>query len=172
MGRRETAQLPRRQHARHSEAKPPHRAGCAVAAHRVRFDHPKGRAGSFSPALWGGKPPPKGRAIAFLHTFPHTCPQHAPRTEDALSLRERFAAFLHPKRGEIVALTALQERVALLEAREIAHDVAWAEAKEQISRHLKRVAEVERRAKERENGHGQLDALDQLVLSAKLRGGS
>lgn len=89
-----------------------------------------------------------------------------------MSLRERFAAFLHPKRGEIVALTALQERVALLEAREIAHDVAWSEAKEQISRHLKRVAEVERRAKERENGHGQLDALDQLVLSAKLRGGS
>lgn len=89
-----------------------------------------------------------------------------------MSLAERFRAFLHPNRGEIVALAALEARVALLEAREVAHDVAWSEAKDQISRHLKRVAEVERRSKERENGQHQLDALDQLVLQAKLRGGS
>jgi len=89
-----------------------------------------------------------------------------------LRLRERVRAFLHPNPPEHVALSALQERVALLEAREVAHDVAWSEAKDQIARHLKRVSEVERRAKNRDNGQRELDQLDQLVLSAKLRGAS
>lgn len=90
-----------------------------------------------------------------------------------MSLAERFRAFLHPKRDEIEALRALQERVALLEARELAHDVAWTEAKDQVSRHLKRVAEIERRSEARQkNGQLELDDLDRLILAAKLRGGS
>lgn len=70
-----------------------------------------------------------------------------------------------------MAWRALQERIELLEAREVAHDIAWKEAKDQISRHLKRVAEVERRASERENGQGELTLLDRAVLGVKLRGG-
>ena len=49
--------------------------------------------------------------------------------------------------GELVArLDELEAELGRLTERETAHDVAWAESKEQISRHLKRVAEIERRA--------------------------
>lgn len=90
-----------------------------------------------------------------------------------MSLAERFRAFLHPNHAENVALRGLEERIAQLESREVAHDIAWTEAKEQISRHLKRVAEVERRAKAREeNGRLEMDDLDRIIIAAKLRGGS
>lgn len=82
-----------------------------------------------------------------------------------MGLLARFRAFLHPSPTPDEALAGLLERVTRLEEREVAHDVAWAEAKDQISRHLKRVREVERRA-----GGGRED-LSSHVLALKFKGG-
>jgi len=79
----------------------------------------------------------------------------------------RIRAFLHPEHTPSEVLADVLERLAQLESRELAHDVAWSEAKEQISRHLKRVREVERRS-------GGASDLSQLVLDQKFKrnGGS
>jgi len=90
-----------------------------------------------------------------------------------LSLADRIRAFLHPDRPPVRASTSLLARLDALEAevkrlteREVGHDVAWAEAKEQISRHLKRVVEVERRAGGQANG---ISPVTQQLLDLKLR---
>lgn len=90
-----------------------------------------------------------------------------------MSLADRFRAFLHPTRlseratrGILARLDALDELVARLTEREIAHDVAWSEAKEQISRHLKRVVEVERRQGKQGSG---ISPLTQQLIDLKLR---
>lgn len=83
-------------------------------------------------------------------------------------LRDRIRAFLHPHPTRDQVLADLQERVALLESREAAHDIAWSEAKDQISRHLKRVREVERRAGNGDGGRGELS---ELVLATKFKRG-
>jgi hypothetical protein len=83
-------------------------------------------------------------------------------------LRDRIRAFLHPYPPRDRVLDDLLERVTLLESREAAHDVAWAEAKDQISRHLKRVREVERRAGAA-GGNGDLSS---YVLASKFKRGS
>lgn len=83
-------------------------------------------------------------------------------------LLQRFRAFLHPYPTRDQVLTDLLERVSLLESREAAHDVAWAEAKDQISRHLKRVREVERRAGASEAANGDLSS---YVLASKFKRG-
>lgn len=81
-------------------------------------------------------------------------------------LLDRIRAFLHPQPTRDRVLEELLERVTHLEQREVAHDVAWSEAKEQISRHLKRVREVERRAGDQEPD------LSSHVLALKFKGGS
>ena len=83
-------------------------------------------------------------------------------------LLRRFRAFLHPGDTPNEVLNDLVARLTHLEARELAHDVAWTEAKEQITRHLKRVTEVQRRAG---GDNGQLD-LSSIVLAQKFKGGS
>jgi len=90
-----------------------------------------------------------------------------------VSFTDRIRAFLHPYRDDVRPTAALLARLAELEAgvkrledREVAHDVAWSEAKEQISRHLKRVVEVERRAGG--NGGG-ISPITQQLLDLKLR---
>lgn len=90
-----------------------------------------------------------------------------------MSLSARIQAFLHPD-GVAVRPTAsllarldeIEHGIKRLEEREIAHDVAWSEAKEQISRHLKRVLETERRAG---NGGRGLDPVTQQLLDLKLQ---
>lgn len=76
---------------------------------------------------------------------------------------KRIRAFLHPQPAPDEVLADLVARVSHLEAREVAHDIAWTEAKDQISRHLKRTTEVQRRAA------GQSGDLSQLVLDHKFR---
>lgn len=83
-------------------------------------------------------------------------------------LADRIRAFLHPYPRKDHVLADLLDRVTLLESREAAHDVAWAEAKDQISRHLKRVREVERRGGGAENGGS---ALTDYVLATKFKRG-
>lgn len=63
-------------------------------------------------------------------------------------------------------LSELERRVGELEARELAHDIAWSESKEQISRHLKRVAEIERRSGK---GADPISPLTQQLLDIKLQ---
>lgn len=65
-------------------------------------------------------------------------------------------------------LSDLEARLARLEDREIAHDIAWKEAKDQISRHLKRVAILESRS----GKDGAAGDLQQRVLALKFRHGS
>lgn len=48
--------------------------------------------------------------------------------------------------GILERLEELEAELRRLTERETAHDIAWSEAKDQINRHLKRVAEIERRA--------------------------
>lgn len=121
--------------------------------------------------MGGGATPPKGRGVAFCHSFPHlvhTLSCHGA----ALSLTERIAAFLDPKRGAVRELEGnlanLRGRLEELEAHQLAHDVAWTEAKDQISRHLKRVAAIEQRS-------GKATAADEVtrrVLELKLGKGA
>jgi len=80
-------------------------------------------------------------------------------------LLRRIRAFLHPGDTDSEVLAGILERLTNLESRELAHDVAWSEAKEQISRHLKRVREVERRS----GGRGEGSDLAQLVLDQKFK---
>jgi len=89
-------------------------------------------------------------------------------------LATRIQAFLHPDGVAVRPTAALLARLSELEAgvrrleeREVAHDVAWSEAKEQISRHLKRVVEVERRAGGT-NERG-VSPITQQLLDLKLR---
>lgn len=89
-----------------------------------------------------------------------------------MSLTARIRAFLHPSAADVrptasllARLAELEDGIRRLEAREMAHDVAWSEAKEQIARHLKRVQEVERRAGRGENG---MSAVTQRLLDLKL----
>lgn len=94
-----------------------------------------------------------------------------------MSFLDRCRAFLHPSptvvRGSTVLLArleALETELSRLTERELAHDVSWSEAKEQISRHLKRVAAIENR-----QGHGlAVDPIRQRLLDAKFHhnGGS
>lgn len=63
------------------------------------------------------------------------------------------------------AVTDLRREVARLTERELAHDVAWSEAKDQVSRHLKRVQSVEARAGVRDSRAD----LTQQLLDLKLR---
>ena len=75
-----------------------------------------------------------------------------------------LARFLNGRR-DLSQLRELAERVAQLEARELAHDIAWSESKEQISRHLKRVSEIERRSK----SDNPMSAVQHQLLELKLR---
>lgn len=81
-------------------------------------------------------------------------------------IADRIRAFLHPYPPRDRVLADLLERVTLLESREAAHDVSWSEAKDQISRHLKRVREVERRA-----GGAAGSELSAFVLAQKFKRG-
>lgn len=90
-----------------------------------------------------------------------------------MGLLARFRAFLHPdgtpvraSRGILARLDELETEVKRLTDRETAHDVSWSEAKEQISRHLKRVVEVERRAGAAQGG---ISPITQQLLDLKLR---
>jgi len=90
-----------------------------------------------------------------------------------VSFADRIRGFLHPNERPVRASTGLLARLDELEAevkrlteREVAHDVAWSEAKEQISRHLKRVVEVERRAGGASQG---ISPVTQQLLDLKLR---
>lgn len=90
-----------------------------------------------------------------------------------MSFADRIRAFLHPtevsvraSRGILARLDELEVEVKRLTDRETAHDVAWSEAKEQISRHLKRVVEVERRSGAAQGG---ISPITQQLLDLKLR---
>lgn len=54
--------------------------------------------------------------------------------------------WLRGSQGILERLDELEAELRRLTERETAHDIAWSEAKDQINRHLKRVAEIERRA--------------------------
>lgn len=89
-----------------------------------------------------------------------------------MSLLSRIRAFLHPSAADVRPTASLLARLAELEAgirrleeREVAHDIAWSEAKEQISRHLKRVLETERRGSRGDNG---VSPVIQRLLDIKL----
>jgi len=136
---------------------------------------------SLSPALWGGETPPQRAGYTPPLDLSTRFPQlkgsthPPPQTHElALSLATRIQAFLHPDGVAVRPTAALLARLSELEAgvrrleeREVAHDVAWSEAKEQISRHLKRVVEVERRAGGT-NERG-VSPITQQLLDLKLR---
>lgn len=89
-----------------------------------------------------------------------------------MSLTDRIAAFLHPHPGGVRGvgerLASLEARLTELESHQLAHDVAWTEAKDQIGRHLKRVAAIENRQGHRE----ERSELSRRVLELKLGKGA
>jgi len=91
-----------------------------------------------------------------------------------LSLSERIRAFLHPDLVAERHATVILARLDELEARELHHALTVKESADQIARHLKRVAAIEQRSGQRNNGHdpAQLD-LTRRVLDYKLgKGGA
>lgn len=89
-----------------------------------------------------------------------------------MGLLDRISAFLHPHPGGVRGvgerLEAVEARLTELETHQVSHDVAWTEAKDQIARHLKRVAAIE----QRQGAHNERSEISRRVLELKLGKGA
>ncbi len=86
-----------------------------------------------------------------------------------MSLLTRIRAFLHPTELPARLSAGILERLTKLEDDAVRHEITLKESADQISRHLKRVAAIEQRSGDREEGgNGRLPELTRRVLDYKL----
>jgi hypothetical protein len=80
----------------------------------------------------------------------------------------RLFGFLRPDRALVDQLSALEKRVAVLEGEmHPARLVEWHDLAERLKRYLSRIAAVEQKAKQREEGHHDADPVTSAVLRSK-----